>query len=483
MQTTDPDPSPPLTLVLDQGSNSSRLGVFSSSGQLIHLDSIELSTHSPAANQYEQDAGEILGSLQTLLQRLPRTMAGKISAAGLCTQRSTLVAWHRFSGEALSPAISWRDLRGHEQVDSLKASAPLVRGISGLPLSAHYSASKIHWLLQHNSRVQQAANEGQLCIAPLASFLLFHLLNEKPCVIDHSNAQRSQLFDIQMLQWSDTLLELFGIDPPVLPDCKPVIDHYGTLKGGDIPLLAVCGDQNAALHACPQLEPNGALVNIGTGAFILSPLGEASDGPEPRLLRTIAHSHPRTVKYITEGTVNGAGAALSWAEKSDPCGPLFQQLPDWLEQTDSPPLFINTIAGLGSPWWCDGGPAEFIGTPAPTRAERYTAIIESIVFLIFNNLQQLESLPRQIFISGGLSRLDGLCQKLANLSQARILRFNDPEASARGCAWLARQYSTQGALACQLKDFSAGFDCRPDSALISRFQLFSKELQKRCNRG
>ena len=44
---------------------------------------------------------------------------------------------------------------------------------------------------------------------------------------------------------------------------------------------------------------------------------------------------------------------------------------------------------------------------------------------------------RRIRVSGGVSRLDGLCRRLASLSGLPVHRRDDPEASARGIAYLA----------------------------------------------
>ena len=40
-------------------------------------------------------------------------------------------------------------------------------------------------------------------------------------------------------------------------------------------------------------------------------------------------------------------------------------------------------------------------------------------------------------VSGGLSQLDGLCQRLATLSKLTVERMHVSEATARGVAWLA----------------------------------------------
>lgn len=468
-----------LTLVLDQGSHASRLALFSPTGELLQIDSQAI--RSRTQGQFiEQDADEILQSLQQLLHGLPAQLLRRISHGGLCTQRSTLVAWDRHSGKALSQAISWRDQRGQAQVEQLRqqGNQTQIHQLSGLPLSAHYAASKIHWLLEHNQSVQQALQAQTLSIAPLASYLLFHLLQQAPCVIDHSNAQRTQLMDIQSLDWSPQLLELFQIPAGILPELRPMLADYGRLRLADIPLYAVCGDQNALPAAYPQLTTDDCLVNVGTGAFMLSPQPEKP--PALRLLRSLCYSDAEQVGFLSEGTVNGAGAALDWLSQQLPQASLYQQLPLWLGEVSEPPLFINTVAGLGSPWWCDAGEAGFIAAGTVSEPQKYVALIESIVFLISHNLQQLTQPPQRILISGGLSQLDGLCQKLSDLNQASVLRFAQSEASARGCASLANQFASHNSSQWQHLAVQQSFTPQQNHALTRRYAHFVGELRKRC---
>lgn len=468
-----------LTLVLDQGSHASRLALFTPTGTLLQIDSQPVNSRTQGLF-IEQDANQILQSLQQLLQNLAPQLLQRISHSGICTQRSTLVAWDRHSGKALSPAISWRDQRGQAQVEQLRQQGlePQIHQLSGLPLSAHYAASKIHWLLEHNEQVQQALQSQTLCIAPLASYLLFHLLQQAPCVIDHSNAQRTQLMDIQQLDWSAQLLELFQIPPDILPALHPILADYGRLKVADIPLYAVCGDQNALPAAYPPLASEDCLVNVGTGAFVLSPQPEK---PRlQRLLRSLCYSDARQVRFYSEGTVNGAGAALDWISQQLPQASLFEQLPQWLAEIREPPLFINTLSGLGSPWWCDAGEAEFIGAGRLSAPQKYVALIESIVFLISHNLQQLVQPAQRILISGGLSQLDGLCQKLSDLNQASVLRFAQSEASARGCANLANQLAQHGNSQWQHLPVQQAFTTQQNHGLTQRYTHFVGELRKRC---
>jgi glycerol kinase len=68
------------------------------------------------------------------------------------------------------------------------------------------------------------------------------------------------------------------------------------------------------------------------------------------------------------------------------------------------------------------------------------AVMESILFLVQANVTLLRAQVPDIHciqISGGLANLDGLCQKLADLSGLLVRRPVQVEATARGIAWQA----------------------------------------------
>ena len=424
-------------LVIDQGTHASRAILFSPGGELVEKAEASISLHQLSHTEIEQDTDEILDSIFRCLDKLDRDKLRQAFCCCITTQRSTTVAWRADTGEALHSALSWQDRRSLEDLQQFQHQEKEIKSITGLPLSPHYAVGKCRWLLQHNNRVKQALADNQLRLGTLASFLLFKLVDAEPHLIDHSNANRSLLFDLEKMNWSPYLFSLFDLPVSCFPGCVPMIYHYGRLTGYHIPVTAVSGDQSAALHAQGKLEAGSAIINVGTGAFILAPCDKPITASP--LLCGISLSTEQDQEYLLEGTVNGAGASLSWAEKHYPVKNLFEQLPEWLEAIDTPPLFINTIGGLGSPWWKSARPAYFIGDEKSTLEARYVAIVESIVFLIMHNISEMRNHIdlHRLKISGGLSRLDMLCQKLSDLSGLSIERLGEPEATARGAAWLA----------------------------------------------
>ncbi len=443
-----------LILALDVGTLSVRASAYDYAGNVVAFADRPIALMQISSSKIEQDPLEIQTAVHDVIQQLladPVVQQRGVSSAGLACQRSSIVAWNRLTGEPLTPVLSWQDRRAAEYLKPLASKSVAIKKKSGLFLSPHYGASKLRWMLDNCPELERPLQNQTLIFGPLAAYVIYHLVEGNPCIVDHVNASRTQLMDLQKQQWSSDLLREFGIARELLPACQPTQSFYGHLRGTQIPLTAVNGDQNAAIHSPGQLDDGTLIVNVGTGAFVLLSTGTQLIH-HPNLLVSIANSRETHVSYLLEGTVNGAGAAINWAAEQWNQPDFTARLGQWLDEISNPPVFINTVGGLGSPFWrSEQNPYFLQDEPDGLSGERSVeekavAIVESIVFLIAINLEAMshtgQSIKR-IRISGGLSALDGLCQRLADLTQRVVLRPEVKQATSQGIAWLAANL-TQG---------------------------------------
>ena len=101
------------------------------------------------------------------------------------------------------------------------------------------------------------------------------------------------------------------------------------------------------------------------------------------------------------------------------------------------PVFVNGVGGLGSPWWIPALASRFVGDAAPLL--RFAAVVESVAFLVAANHRAMTrgaAAPARVYATGGLSRSDFLCERLAAVLGAPVRRL-PAEATARGVAALA----------------------------------------------
>ena len=148
-----------LTLAIDQGTHSTRAVVFDAQGRKLALGRapVDLLVISPGV--VEQSPEDILMSLEQAISDVlaqPGVDPAAIVQSGLATQRSSVLAWEYSSGRALSPVLSWQDTRTRSQLADQEPDADGIRRHTGLRLSPHYGASKLHWLLMHNDAVRRA---------------------------------------------------------------------------------------------------------------------------------------------------------------------------------------------------------------------------------------------------------------------------------------------------------------------------------------
>ncbi len=428
-------------LALDQGGHATRAILFSQTlpqtqEVIFHTES-KITTLEKPGNIIEHDPLEMLASFRQVINSVGNFVARKglcIEAAGLATQRSSFIAISKQSGQALTPIISWQDRRSYNELDEYKPCADEIYARTGLVLNAHFGASKMRWCLKHLAKIKRADKNHDLQFAPLATYILNNILLEKPFFIDPANASRTLLMNLQCINWDPWLLNTFAIKQDSLPTIRPTISEYGKLVINEkpIPLMVCTGDQNAAVFNRGVPREDVIYVNLGTGAFALNPQPHLPANSKNNLLKSPLLLSADKTLYAIEGTVNGAGRALQWLADKTLVTNYESQLQSWIADCNEPPIFINGISGVGSPYWLAN--IESVFNSDASVEEKFVAVTESIIFLLQINigLMQQHNKITQIIISGGLANNDAICQLLSDLSQLPIERNTVAEATAQG---------------------------------------------------
>ncbi len=466
--------------MIDQGGHSSRTFVFDHQGAIVARSYCDIETQYPKRAWVEHDAEAILDSIKRtitgVIQQLGKK-ANQLCAAGLATQRASIVCWKRTNGQVLSKVISWQDSRAADWMQTVAAKASTIRTLTGLCPSPHYGAGKLRWCLDTLPDVQAALKDETLVFGPLASFIIARLTEKGLSYTDPANASRTLLMNIKTGDWDDYLLEVFDIPRSVLPRCVPSRFSFGhiVVSKQTIPLTLVTGDQSAALFHDGKPRNDTVYVNLGTGVFIQRVLENLSI-PATRLLLSTVLSEGDKKVYALEGTVNGAGSALAWFARKYRAEEWSQYAEEWVALTKAPPLFINAIGGLGSPFWVPCLRSRFIGNgdiPA-----LFTSVLESILFLIQANLDEMDKImppPSRLVISGGIARLDSVCQRLANLSDLPVYRPADTEATSYGLAFLL----TKSALPWPRRPGVKTFMSHADDHLKRRYSMWRQAMAEK----
>lgn len=430
-------------LALDQGGHASRALLFDARGAELAEVRVPIATRRSGEDRVEHDPEELVASLLAAATQVLAAHGGKPPlATGLATQRSSIVCWDRKSGAALSPVLSWQDRRAADSLTALRDLEGTVRRISGLPLSAHYGASKIRWCVDHLPAVHEAAARGDLRAGPLATFLAGRLTGTA-AKVDPANGSRTQLWDAQQGGWSEELLGLFGVARDWLPEPGTTVQD-GAAVPGALALAVVTGDQSAVPFAWGAPREDTLYLNLGTGAFLQRPTGTRRAEPGG-LLASVLFGDARETLYSLEGTVNGAASAIDWLAAHDglQAGAAWERWERLDRATRAQPalLFLNGVSGLGSPWWRSDFASRFVGDGDGDSDARFAAVVASIACLVRVNCDALRRpgpISRAI-VTGGLAQSPGLLQLIADLCGIELLRPAQGEATSLGVFGLLRR--------------------------------------------
>jgi len=309
-------------------------------------------------------------------------------------------------------------------------------------LNAHYAGPKLHWILERSKGLRARAEKGNLLAGTVNTYLIWHLTKGEVHATDPANAARTLLMNLHDLSWDGELLSLFCIPRQILPEIRPCSAEYGTarLGGRTIPIRASIGDQQSGLLGMGAVGIEEAIVNYGTGGFLL-----VNTGPQavfvPGLLASLAWTTANEKSYATEGTVNSVGTVFDWLVAQGFLKSV-SEIDRVVRNSRERVTLVPALAGLGAPHWLSEARTTILGLgPSTSRADIVRAAVEGVAFLVRDIIEAMRSGGRvrikRLEASGGGSRIESLVQAQADLTGLTIQRSETTEATARGAALLA----------------------------------------------
>lgn len=439
-------------LAIDQGTTSSRAILFTLQGKVFAIAQEEFKQHFPQDGWVEHYPDDIwLTVLRTCRQVLAKNNinASQVAAIGITNQRETTIVWDRHSGEPIYNAIVWQDRRTAEYCKSIQSPAieKLINDKTGLLLDPYFSATKIRWLLDNVADARQKAENGELIFGTVDSFLLWHLTGGKQHRTDATNASRTMLFNIHKQVWDQALLDLFNIPISMLPEVMDSAAKFGytdnSLFGVNVPILAMAGDQQAALFGQACFDEGMAKSTYGTGCFLMLNTGSKALKSKNRLLTTVAYRLNGKVTYAIEGSIFMAGATIQWLRDSlkliknaSETEAIAKKMP-----LDFGVILVPAFTGLGAPYWDPDARGAIVGLTRDSGInEIITAGLQSVCYQTKDLQKAMEKdglRPITLRVDGGMVANNWLLGFLANILGATVERPQIIETTALGVAYLA----------------------------------------------
>ena len=444
-----------FVLAIDQGTTSSRAIVFDRDMKVAGVGQKEFRQHFPASGWVEHDPEEIWSTVLETSRKALSTAdikASDVAAIGITNQRETVVIWDKATGKPIHNAIVWQDRRTAPLCAKLKKQGLEAKFTkkTGLLLDPYFSGTKIAWLLDKVKGARRRAENGELLVGTIDSFLIWRLTGGKVHATDATNASRTLIYNIETNRWDAELLKILRIPEAMLPQVKDCAADYGrteqSLLGTEIPILGVAGDQQAATIGQACFKPGMMKSTYGTGCFALLNTGTDIVRSKNRLLTTIACRLNGKTTYALEGSIFIAGAAVQWLRdglrvigRADQTGEM-AALADPSQDVYLVPAFV----GLGAPHWDAEARGAMFGLTRNTGpAEFARAALEAVAYQTRDLLDAMKkdwkggSAKTVLRVDGGMVASDWTMQCLANILDAAVDRPTILETTALGAAWLA----------------------------------------------
>jgi glycerol kinase len=446
----------PLLGAIDQGTSSTRFIVFDDSSRIVAVSQMEHAQIYPQPGWVEHDPLEIWRNTEAVVagaMRSAQLEPKDLAAIGITNQRETTVVWDRRSGAPLYNALVWQDTRVAEAIPRFVGShgVEFFRSRTGLPLSSYFSSLKIRWILDHVPDARQLAERGDALFGNIDTFLVWHLTGGPHGglhVTDVTNASRTQLMNLQTLDWDPDLLAAFDIPRAMLPVIRSSSEQYAPaapepIRG--VPIAGILGDQQAALVGQACFRPGEAKNTYGTGCFLLMNTGESAVQSRFGLLTTVAYRlGDGRACYALEGSVAVTGALVQWLrdnlkmiESSGDIEALARTVPD-----NGGAYFVPAFSGLYAPHWNDRARGVIAGlTRFVTRGHLARAVLEATAFQTWEVLQAMEKDSgvslEALRVDGGMTDNDLLMQFQADVVNRTVVRPAVKETTALGAAYAA----------------------------------------------
>lgn len=433
---------------IDQSTSATKAVVFDEQCRLVCRKNVAHHQYYPKPGWVEHDAEEIYrNTVEAVREVVDATRNdGATYSLAITNQRETVAVWNKNTGKPVYNAVVWQCQRGEEICEDLKKRGftEFIRERSGLLIDPYFAASGVKWILDNVDGARQSAEQGELLMGTIDTWLVWKLTEGKRHVTDYTNASRTLLFNIHTLDWDDELLNLFTIPRSMMAQPLPCDSVFGetTVDGvftEPIQIAGVLGDSHGALAGQMCFEPGMGKATYGTGSSVMVNIGESAIAAPEGLVTSVGFAAQGKVFYAFEGNIHCTGATIKW-------------MTDNLKLIDSPAeiegfatsvkdnggvYLVPAFAGLGAPWWHPHAKAIICGmTLATEKGHVCRAALEAIAYQIKDLVDLMTGQAgialKELRVDGGPTKNGFLMQFQADMLNACINRSDVEEASAMG---------------------------------------------------
>lgn len=258
----------PLVVAVDTSTTATKAVVIDSVGRVLATGRSDIPLYTPAAGFYEHDPRDWWRTtdeaVSAALAQLSSADRSRVAAMCVTPQRQSFGLF-RSDGEPIRRGPLWLDSRAADQV--LRYGSEAVHVLSGMPPDVTPSLYKLAWLKEHEPDLLRSADK----VVGVHGYVTFCLTGE--WLDSTATADSLGLYDMSRLDFADSLLEIAGVSRGQMATLVEAGAIMGEIRAdiaerwglsGAIPLVAGCGDGQAAGLGAGAVGPDEAYLNMGT---------------------------------------------------------------------------------------------------------------------------------------------------------------------------------------------------------------------------
>jgi glycerol kinase len=442
---------------IDQGTTSTRCILFDHAGLPVASDSREHRQIFPRAGWVEHDASEIwTNTREVVAGTLAKADLSEsdVAAVGITNQRETAVVWDRATGEPIYNAIVWQDTRTDQICAELAADGGAKRFTqrTGLPLATYFAGPKVRWILDNVDGARRRAEAGELAFGTIDTWVLWNATGGPDGglhVTDVTNASRTLMMDLELLDWDPELCEAVGVPASMLPEIRSSSEVYGEVRARGIlpgtPIAGILGDQQAATFGQACLDPGMAKNTYGTGNFVLLNTGTEVKRSSNGLLSTVCYQlGSQSAVYALEGSIAVSGSLVQWFRDNLGIISSAGEIEELAKSVDDNggAYFVPAFSGLFAPHWRADARGAIVGlTRFVNKGHLARAVLEATAFQTREVIEAMNAdsgvALTSLKVDGGMVVNELLMQFQADILGVPVIRPVVAETTALGAAYAA----------------------------------------------
>lgn len=432
-------------LSIDIGTSSCKVVLFNTQAEIVQIATKEYKTYYLENNAVEQNPDEwwesVVYCIKDILQKANVGLAD-ISVIGVDSQSSSMIPISKL-GEVLYPAMIWTDKRAvaeKEWVDS-HIGQDKISSITGNHNDESNVALKVMWLKNNYPEVYSKTD----MVLNAAGYIVYRLTGKFTTNI--SEGGLTQMFDVRAGEWSDELIDMYGLDKNKLPNIYNCYDVVGgiTVEASELLNIAagtkvVAGAMDAVACGlgCGVVNNGDSFITGGT----VTAMGICSYSPNINdAVHVYHHIVPGT--WCNVAGVDFGGGSFRWFRDQfmqeslegtayDDMNKLAQKVPLGAEKL----MYMPTLVGQRCPQWDGNMRGLFFGiSPSHTKGHFIRALMEGNAYAVkeiceLNKEQGIVS--KEITIAGGIAQSELWMNIISDCLGLPLYKAKCEEATALG---------------------------------------------------